>query len=151
MDNNFKRWPSPKQPLVVFVDDDEDDRLIIKEAALGTHLPVALKFFDMPAALITYLDACEAGQELPQLIVVDMYFGGSNNNALETVQQLKGHPVCKAIPILMLTGSASPTDILDFYKAGGSAFICKPLSFEEWDKLIRDMCYYWFDVVMLPR
>lgn len=148
MECNFKRWSAQKQPLIVFVDDDDDDKLIIKEAAEGTALPIQLEFFNLPATLIDHLDTCSTPQELPQLIVVDMYFAGIN--ALESVQKLKEHPACRSIPIIMLTGSSSPGDILDFYKAGGSAYVCKPVSFEEWDALIRDMCHYWFDVVMLP-
>lgn len=149
MECSFKRWSSQKQPLIVFVDDDDDDKLIVKEAAQATSLPLQLKFFDLPASLIEYLDRCETHEEMPQLIVIDMYFAGLN--ALESVHKLKAHPACRTIPVIMLTGSSSPEDILDFYKAGGSAYVCKPVSFEEWDTLIRDMCHYWFNVVMLPQ
>ena len=60
------------------------------------------------------------------LIILDFYMPKMNGKAI--CKTLKADPKTKDIPVIFLTGSASPKDIIDCYEVGAEYFLTKPIS-----------------------
>ncbi len=68
----------------------------------------------------------------------------------EALEQIKGDPNLRRIPVVVLTTSQSEEDIYRSYDLGASSFIMKPVSFDGLVVAMREIGAYWFQVVALP-
>lgn len=142
------KYRSTVKPLIAVVDDDSDDQLIIQEAFAANSYPVTVLCFSRPAELEAYLDAHAGTQEQPNLILLDLYNDGLLT--LDSIDRIKSSPASTGIPVVMMSGSSGQGHIEQFYRIGGSSYITKPLSFEEWKQTLAVLCQYWFSIVSLP-
>ena len=132
---------------IMMVDDDEDDRLMFKEAIEETHLLCNLQTAVDGQDMIDQLNAATA-DNLPALILLDLNMPRMDGR--EALEQIKGNERLRSIPIVVLTTSRAEEDILRSYNSGANSYIPKPVTFEGLREKIIALTDYWFDVVELP-
>ena len=71
------------------------------------------------------------------LIILDFYMPKMNGKAI--CKTLKSDPQTKNIPVIFLTGSASPKDIIDCYEVGAEYFLTKPISSHQLIKQVESI------------
>ncbi|HPB68923.1 MAG TPA: response regulator [Candidatus Omnitrophota bacterium] len=71
------------------------------------------------------------------LIILDFYMPKMNGKAI--CSALKADPKSKDIPVIFLTGSASPKDIIDCYDVGAEYFLTKPISANQLTKQVQSI------------
>jgi len=64
-------------------------------------------------------------------------------DGVEILRQIKGDPGLLTIPVVMLTSSNQERDIAESYRLGVNSYIVKPVDFEEFTDVIREMAMYW--------
>lgn len=138
---------------ILMADDDEDDRLMAKEALEEARLANSLCFVEDGEELIDYLqhrgkyaDHCK--YPLPGLILLDLNM--PRKDGREALREIKEDPALHHIPVVVLTTSSSEEDILRTYDLGVNSYITKPVSFEGLVKLMKVLGQYWFQIVKLP-
>jgi DNA-binding response OmpR family regulator len=85
---------------------------------------------------------------MPCLVLLDLNLPGMTGLELLEVLQ-RGEPP-SAVPVLILSTSKNPRDIVASYRFGASGYICKPLSLDRFVEKMRVLISYWFDAVTLP-
>jgi CheY-like chemotaxis protein len=135
---------------ILLIDDDPDDVELAREAlddlAVGNHLTVV----EDGAKALAYLRA-EGDFEyaiLPDLILLDLKM--PKKSGLEVLAEIKDDENLRRIPVIVLTTSDAPDDILEAYELQASCYITKPADLEEFEHvmgLIKDFC---LTVVRLP-
>lgn len=136
------------RPFIISVDEDIEDSFLLKSAFAAADLVVDLQSYHSLAELEAYLNCDDNSKiRLPKIIIVDMRFPGVMAN--QTIVTLKAHPYCRRIPIIMLSGMDDLQAINEFYDIGGSAFIKKPTSLENWKMIVTILWEYWFVVTTL--
>lgn len=137
---------------IVMADDDAEDRLLLRDAFVQTGLPHRLITMPDGEALLDYLagDAKdpEAVRVRPDLILLDLNM--PRKDGRETLRVLKQDPRVQRIPVVVLTTSASESDIGYAYAYGASSYIAKPITFRGWVDLANTLDSYWFHLVALP-
>jgi two-component system cell cycle response regulator DivK len=84
------------------------------------------------------LDAFSAAQRLrPDLIVLDIGLPGMDG--VEVTRKLKAEPQLSHIPVLAVSAYAMPADEERLLKAGGAAYLTKPLSFVEFVRVVNSL------------
>lgn len=68
----------------------------------------------------------------------------------EVLQEIKSDPLLQTIPVVVLTTSPAPADILMSYKYHANCYILKPLDLDEFIKIVQAITYFWLSVVTLP-
>ena len=68
----------------------------------------------------------QANSEIPDLIILDFFMPGLNGK--EVCQRLKASDKTKAIPVVFLTGSTTPEDVVGCYDVGADYYLSKPIS-----------------------
>ncbi|MFA5261057.1 MAG: response regulator [Candidatus Omnitrophota bacterium] len=82
--------------------------------------------------------ALDIVKRLPiDLIILDFYMPKMNGRTICTT--LKADPQTKNIPVIFLTGSASPKDIIDCYEVGAEYFLTKPISSNQLTKQVESI------------
>lgn len=72
-------------------------------------------------------------------------------DGLEIVRRLRGHANTKLIPVVILTGSREPREVVRAYHLGVSSYIQKPMIFEYYAEVVRDIGLYWLKHNLPPR
>jgi CheY-like chemotaxis protein len=141
------------QISILVADDDEDDRLMIREALEESRVFNRLDFVKDGEELIEFLKNASARPEtgenqLPGLILLDLNMPIKDGR--EALGEIKADPGLKKIPIVVMTTSSAEEDIVQTYDLGVNSFITKPVSFDGLVNVIKTLTTYWFSIVRLP-
>ncbi|UYW33138.1 response regulator [Methylorubrum extorquens] len=84
-----------------------------------------------------------AGRQVqdPAVVLLDLKL--PKVDGLEVLAQIKGDPVTRAVPVVMLTSSREETDVVRSYNLGVNAFVVKPVAFDEFFAAIRELGVFW--------
>lgn len=110
---------------ILCVDDDEEDRALLREAILGTSIehPI-IEAFDGVQAL-NILDDLKLEKQLPCLIVLDMHMPRLNGKHI--LAALQKDKELATIPVVLFTTSFSDVD-KTFAEVKGIELITKPMN-----------------------
>jgi CheY-like chemotaxis protein len=145
---------APKSNVILMADDDEDDRLLARDA-LGEAWPEgSMRCVENGEELLDYLRQRGAyttagSAPRPGLILLDLNM--PRKDGCEALRDIKADPDLRRIPIVVLTTSKADTDIGSIYELGASSFISKPFQFDALVKLMKILSQYWFETVVLPQ
>lgn len=138
---------------ILMADDDEDDRLMTKQAMERNHLVNEIFFVKDGEELMDFLLKRNTYNEntapTPDIILLDLNM--PRKSGQEALKEIKSNAALKAIPVIVLTTSEAEEDILKTYKLGVNSFITKPVTFEGLVKVVKQLDDYWFELVKLPR
>ncbi|MBD0295956.1 MAG: response regulator [Flavisolibacter sp.] len=113
---------------VLIVDDDADDREIIRDAFMSGSSHLEYIFLESGDALLDYLKA-NTQSALPSLIMLDLNMPGMDGR--EALKEIKENDAFQHIPTVIFTTSSSPRDKQMAYQLGANCFVTKPDTFNE--------------------
>ena len=96
-----------------------------------------------------YQRGAYANAARPGLILLDIKLPGMDG--IEFLRRIKADPELKRIPVVMLTTSAGEKEIVESYNCGANSYIVKPVDFEQFAKVIKELKLYWVVVNSLPH
>ena len=131
---------------ILLVDDSTGDaelmRLALAELRPDCVLEVAA---DGEQAL-----ALLAAGELPDLMVLDLNLPRLSGHEVLADIRAARDPRVRRLPVVVLTTSASPDDVLRSYDLFASSHIVKPPDVDRLFELVETLARYWFGAVALP-
>ena len=138
---------------ILMADDDQEDRMLAKEALEESRLANDLRFAVDGEELMDYLHrrgrfASEREHPQPGLILLDLNM--PRKDGREALREIKADPDLRRIPVVVLTTSKAEEDIYKSYDLGVNSFIIKPVSFEALVETMKTLALYWFQIVELP-
>jgi len=128
------------------VEHDQDDRWLTEETFLSEGFEGGIDFI-YPAELSAYLDNPDPDNK-PSLILLSM--NARPFDGMELIRQIRSTEGYEKVPLIVLSESALPENVLSSYEAGASSFIQKPASYSDTIFKIRSFINYWFHTVELP-
>ncbi len=72
-------------------------------------------------------------------------------NGLDVLRQIKSDPNLKTIPVVVLTSSSEERDIIESYKLGVNAYCVKPVAFDKFITVVRQLGLFWVLTNEVPR
>jgi CheY-like chemotaxis protein len=139
--------------LILMADDDEDDRLMTRDALRAGRLANELRFTVDGEDLLDYLHqrgrySAPGAAPRPGLVLLDLNM--PRKDGREALAEIKADPELRRIPVVVLTTSRAEGDVVRSYDLGVNSFITKPVRFEELVQVMTTLGRYWFEVVELP-
>lgn len=86
--------------------------------------------------------------ERPHLILLDLNLPGKDGR--EVLADVKSDPQLRRIPIIVLTASDAPEDILRSYVEQGNCYVIKATDSEQLSLTIKRIEAFWLEIVTLP-
>ncbi|WP_051664265.1 response regulator [Dyadobacter crusticola] len=117
---------------IFLVDDDEDDRMLIKEALEQVMHDVNIIEVNDGIELLELMDR-SANLHEPALIVMDMNM--PRMSGLEALSVIRTSSQLRHVPIVMLSTSSNEDLIFKAYRQGINAYITKPVTYHAYSKL----------------
>lgn len=141
---------STNKRIILLVDDDADDRLLVKDAFEESALDCRLHMAEDGAELMEYMYrqgkyADLRGDFYPEVILLDLNM--PRKDGRQALGELKADTQLRQIPVVVFTTSKSPEDIAKSYQLGANSFVVKPISFEKLLDVVRSIGKYWLDTV----
>jgi CheY-like chemotaxis protein len=138
---------------ILIADDDEDDRMLIRDALNESRLANELHFVTNGEELIDYLFnrhqyTDKKKYPRPGIILLDLNM--PKKDGREALREIKACNDLRQIPIIVLTTSQTEEDIYRSYDLGVNSFITKPVSFGSLVDTMKIINKYWFEIVELP-
>ena len=132
---------SPVHFLLVEDDDSHAElvRLVVEETGYRDTVD---RVADGPAAL-AYLrrEGAYAEARRPAAVLLDLRLGATDGH--EVLQEIKADPQLRATPVIVLSSSDGDRDRARAYANYANSFLVKPLDFDDYQILIRDLRAYW--------
>lgn len=72
-------------------------------------------------------------------------------SGLDVLREIKGDPLLRATPVVVLTSSREERDVVESYELGVNAYVVKPVGFQEFAKAIRTLGLFWAILNEPPR
>jgi CheY-like chemotaxis protein len=138
---------------LLLADDDPDDRLLVKDALQESRLEADLRLVEDGEELMDYLHrrgkyADPDDSPPPDLILLDLKMPKKSGH--QALEEIKGNPKLRRIPIVVLTTSKAEEDIVRAYNSGANSFIVKPTNFGALTEAMETLERYWFELIALP-
>ncbi len=80
----------------------------------------------------------------PKVVLLDLKL--PKVDGIEVLRQLKKDPRTKAIPVVILTASREEKDMVNSYQLGVNAYIQKPVDFEQFRNVVKQLGLFWLVV-----
>jgi len=145
---------SPPQLLnaidVLLVDDDPGDTLMIREAFEHNKVRNELASVADGVQAMQYLrrEGEYRDASRPDLILLDLNL--PRKDGREVLAEIKGDPELGTIPVVVLTTSQAEEDVLRSYQLHANAYVTKPVDFERFIEVVRQIDEFFVTVVKLP-
>jgi CheY-like chemotaxis protein len=120
---------------VLLADDDEDDRLIFREAFGEIKIKTTVKTVNDGVELMDYLNRNR--DELPHILFLDLNM--PRKNGLDCLSEIKRINSLKDIPVAIYSTSASEEEIEDTFVKGANVYIKKPNDFGTLKKILEEV------------
>ena len=148
---------------ILLVEDNPDDRELMRLAFAQEQTPHNLIVVANGLEALNYLlgenhnpseDDLNQNQEtfdltsMPALILLDLNL--PKINGIEVLRRLRRHPKTRLLPVVIISSSDEPQDLIDSYINGCNSYIRKPIHFTQLQKFVKEVSTYWLTVNQLP-
>lgn len=146
MDTLFSPPPG-KIPLIehtiLLVEDSGNDALMIQRALKNSKVNHTVIWVKDGAEAIDYLftECIENGSPLPQLVMLDIHM--PKVNGIEVLQRIRSDERTRWLPVVIFTSSKEEKDLAESYRLGANSYICKPIDFKEFSRVVSAVGCYW--------
>ncbi len=77
----------------------------------------------------------------PRLVLLDLKM--PKVDGMQVLEQIKGDPRTRNIPVVMMTSSREERDLVSGYDLGVNSYLQKPVNFDEFRKMVKLLGLYW--------
>jgi CheY-like chemotaxis protein len=135
---------------VLLVEDDPGDVLMTREAFEHYRIRNNLYVVGDGEQAMNFLHRTGDYADMPRpgLVLLDLNL--PRRNGLEVLAEMKADSELLSIPVVVLTTSQADEDILRSYSLHANAYVSKPVDFERFIDVIRQIDNFFLTLVKLP-
>ncbi len=135
---------------VLLIEDDPGDVLITREAFAENKVRNQLSVVSDGVNALAFLRREDgyADAPRPDLILLDLNLPRMDGH--EVLEKIKSDADLQRIPVVVLTTSDAEEDVLRSYDLHANAYVTKPVDFERFLGVVRQIDEFFVSVVKLP-
>ncbi len=135
---------------VLLVEDNHGDVLLtkraFKESKIANDVTVAMS--GEQAIAILRKEGEYSQVTTPDMILLDLNLPQMSGQ--DVLKIIKEDPNFRHIPVIILSSSKAEQDVVKSYNLHANGYVIKPISLEEFNKVIQKLGAFWFTLVVLP-
>ncbi|GAA2283299.1 response regulator [Nonomuraea roseoviolacea subsp. roseoviolacea] len=136
---------------VLLVEDDQGDILLTREAFEFNKLRNRLHVVNDGEQAMAFLRREERYRDAPRPDLVLLDLNLPRMDGMEVLREVKDDQDLRTIPVVILTTSEAEEDILQGYRLHANAYVAKPVDFEQFIRVVRQIDDFFVTVVKLPH
>ncbi len=139
--------------VILLVEDNDDDAELTVMAFRDAQIanPIVRVADGVEALDYLFARGRHAGRsvdELPTLVLLDLKL--PRLNGIEVLKELRGSPLTRRQPVVILTSSAEEQDRVAAYDNHVNSYVRKPVDYDQFVAATRQLGLYWSVVNMPP-
>jgi len=142
-----------REKMILLVEDNPDDEALTMRALKQSKLANEIVITRDGNEALEFLFATGkyAGRDVshtPAVILLDLKL--PKLSGLEVLQQLRGDPRTRLVPVVVLTSSSEDEDMMRSYQLGANSYVRKPVVFGRFADAVSQLGLYWILLNQLP-
>jgi CheY-like chemotaxis protein len=135
---------------VLLVEDDPGDVMLVREAFAADKVSNTLSVVSDGVEAMRFVrgEGEYAGMARPDLVLLDLNL--PRKSGAEVLAEIKGDPRLSTIPVVVLTTSQAEEDVLRSYEMHANAYVTKPVDFDRFGEIVRQIDEFFVGIVRLP-
>jgi two-component system response regulator len=126
---------------ILLVEDNPDDEQLTLRALRKTVPRIQVDVARDGQEALDYL--LNPDQPMPFLILLDLKL--PKISGLEVLQHIRQNERTRLALVVVLTSSDEPSDVRKSYERYANSYIRKPVAYEEFGNVVRQLGIYWLD------
>lgn len=139
--------------VLLLADDEETIRSLVAASVAECEIPIRLIAVNDGVELMTYLAREEPyadAEEWPHPDIILLDLDMPRKSGLDALAEIRHDPHLRRIPIIALTTEDAEEELEQAYQFGISAYITKPIGFDDLCRMMNALAYFWFSTAQLP-
>lgn len=139
---------------ILVVEDNPDDQILTVRALKSASASSQVIVMEDGQEALDFLFGQGNGQtsrSLDSLGVILLDVKLPKVNGLEVLRHIRSSPLTNWLPVIMVTSSDEPADLLEAYRLGANSFITKPINYREFADQMSVLARYWLFVNKVPK
>jgi len=135
---------------ILLVEDSPSEVRLTQEAFKNSRLPNTICVANDGIQAMAFLnkEGIHKDVPLPDLILLDLNMPRKDGFAV--LADIKSNSKFRMIPVIILTTSDTESDINKSYDLHANCYIIKPVGFDKFVNVIKQIEDFWFTIVQLP-
>ena len=136
---------------ILLVEDDALDAELILRVFRENYssTPVAVARDGEEALDLLFPQEVESEPSRPSVVLLDLKL--PKVHGFEVLQRIRSDPQTRSLPVVILTSSRETSDLQQAYALGANSYLCKPVEFEDFVRVIKSVGQYWLLLNELPE
>ena len=131
---------------ILLVEDNPDDEVLTVRELQNQHIVNEIIAVRDGVEALEYLFGTGqyAGRDAsarPTVVLLDLKL--PKVDGLEVLRRIRSDDQTKYIPVVVLTSSDDPRDIVESYRLGANSYVRKPVNFDQFREAVRPLQFYW--------
>jgi CheY-like chemotaxis protein len=130
---------------VLLVEDNQGDVRLVREVLAGFTDGIQMS---VVGDGLSAVQALRSSARKPDLILLDLNLPRMDGRSF--LGWIKAEPDLRRIPVIVLTSSDAPRDVLEAYELNANCYLVKPVLLEDFEHVLRSALAFWMGVARLP-
>jgi CheY-like chemotaxis protein len=126
---------------ILLIEDNPMDVDLTRRAFIRHNLTNPLEVLRDGQEAIDFIARWREGEPAPSVILLDLKL--PKVSGLDVLKSVREHSSLGTVPVVVLTSSAEDVDIHEAYLLGANSYIVKPVDFEKFIDVARQIELYW--------
>lgn len=146
-----KPYDGTRSIEILLVEDNPGDARLTQEAMKAGKIRNRMHVVEDGVEAMQFLrrEGRFAAAPRPDLILLDLNL--PRKDGREVLTEVKADPSLRRIPVVVLTTSQAEEDVLAAYNQHANCYIAKPVDFDQFMKVVKQIDEFWVNVVTLPK
>jgi len=139
-----------REKIILLVEDNPDDVALTLRALKKNQILNKVIVARDGSEALDFLFGTENSPpiDMPEVILLDINM--PRMSGLEVLERIRADERTRYLPVVVLTTSDEDRDRIDSYSLGANSYISKPVEFEDFNKVVKQLGIYWLAVNIGP-
>jgi len=135
---------------ILLVEDNAGDIRLTQEALKDVKLAVNLHVVNDGIEAMAFMrrEGQYASKPRPDIVLLDLNL--PKKDGREVLAEIKGDPILKRTPVVIVTTSKAEEDIIKTYDLHANCYVTKPLDLDQFVIMVQSIEHFWLTIVKLP-
>ena len=135
---------------ILLVEDNPEDVELTEEALAENKINHELYVVGDGEECLKFLYKKKDYKNVPTPDIVLLDLNMPKKDGREVLAEIKNNKALKHIPVIVLTTSRAEKDIIESYRHHANCYITKPIDFNSFETLVKEIERFWFSIATIP-
>jgi chemotaxis family two-component system response regulator Rcp1 len=140
-----------REAQILLVEDNPGDVALIHEGLRESEFAPRIHVAQDGSSALEYLRRCAQNQpdaRRPDVVLLDLNLPDCTGHQI--LEKIRADPKLSLLPVVIMTSSSRDRDVSESYRLHANCHVTKPVSFDDFVRVIRSIEQFWLGVVELP-